>query len=74
MSDQGPPDWFDNAPPPSADGGVPVGAGGQRKKRTDAPKMTAEQHAAETEAFLGWLTAPERAKELRVTSFAMTKF
>jgi recombinational DNA repair protein RecT len=66
MSDQVPPDWFDNAPPPSADGGTPASGGGARKKRADAPKMTPEQQAAETESFFGWLTAPERAKELRV--------
>ena len=28
--------------------------------------MTPEQQATETESFFGWLTAPERAKELRV--------
>jgi recombinational DNA repair protein RecT len=66
MSDQGPPDWFDNAPPPSADGGMPASGGGARKKRADAPKMTPDQQATETESFFGWLTAPERAKELRV--------
>jgi recombinational DNA repair protein RecT len=78
LSDAGPPDWFDNAPPAdSADyGSQPARgngdtamqpyAGGGRARRGAPPEMTPEQAAAAAADFMVWLTSRETRAELEL--------